>query len=164
MATSYEKVTTLHHFLIPAPHPSVLHQHTMKSFAYATLLVLLFVARVGASKDKSPPQPLADSAIPTSKALDIASSPPSDAPSDAPSDSPSSAPACKQGKSGSKGRRRRRNLSSKGSKSSKGNSLGDECQGDAYDEIDNYSYQSGGTATCGTVVAAAGALVAAALI
>ena len=140
----------------------------MKSHAYAPILVLLFVALVGATKDKTPPQLLAASAIPTSKALEIASNPPSDAPSDAPSDTPSSVPKCKgQGKSGSKGRRRRRrNLSSKGkgSKSSKGYLLSDECQGDAYDEIDNYSYQSGGSATCGTVVAAAGAIVAAALI
>lgn len=146
----------------------------MKSAACAPLLVLLFVALAGATKDKTPPQSLAVSAIPTSKALEIASSPPSDAPSDAPSDTPSYVPKCKgQGKSGSKGRRRRRrnlsskgkrSTSSKGSNSSKGYSLGDECQGDAYDEIDNYSYQSGGSATCGTVVAAAGALVAAVLI
>lgn len=139
----------------------------MKSYAYVPLFVALFGALVGASKDKTPPESLAVSAIPTSKGLGIASMSPSDVPSDAPSDAPSSVPKCKgKGKSGSKGSRRHRNLSSKGkgSKSSKGYLLGDECQGDAYDEIDNYSYQSGGSATCGTVVAAAGALVAAALI
>lgn len=144
----------------------------MNAPAFIPMLLLLLVALAGASKDKNPPEPLALSKIPTSQVLDIASSAPSDVPSDIPSTMPSSAPTCKgkskggTSKSSKGGDRRRRNLSSEGkkSKSSKRYLPGDECHEDAYDEVDSYSYQSAGSATCGTVVAAAGAIVAAALI